>query len=101
MFVRNILLDLGLKLDGPIVLAVDNQAAIAIAKNHGATKLTKHFDDAVHYFRDSVDRQRVVPTFVRTHAQRADGFTKPLGKGLFRDWCSALLNISSSSSKMS
>ena len=101
VFVRNILLDLGLKLDGPIVLAVDNQAAIAIAKNHGATKLTKHFDDAVHYFRDSVDRQRVVPTFVRTHAQRADGFTKPLGKGLYRDWCGALLNISSSSSKMS
>ena len=93
VFVRNILSDLGVQLNGPIVLAVDNQAAIKISQNHGVTKLTKHFEDAVHYFRNSVERQRVIPTFVRTLAQRADGFTKPLGKTLFRDWAAVLLRI--------
>ena len=92
-FIRGILSDLGFQIRHPTVLAVDNQAAIQISQNQGVTKLTKHFTDAVHYFRHQVEHLAVTPTFVRTHAQRADGFTKPLHKGLFRTWCSCLLHI--------
>ena len=83
--------DLGFPPKGPVVLAVDNQAAIKIAENVGVTARTKHFVDAIHYFRHLVDHRVVVPTFVRTNFQRADGFTKPLGKGVFRDWTRKLL----------
>ena len=92
-FVRNVLSDLGFAPKGPIVLAVDNQAAIKIAENVGVTARTKHFVDAIHYFRHLVDHRVVWPTFVRTNYQRADGFTKPLGKGVFREWTSKLLTI--------
>ena len=73
---------------------MDNQAAIKIAENIGVTGRTKHFIDAIHYFRHLVDHRVVAPTFVRTDFQRADGFTKPLEKGKFRTWTSMLLATS-------
>ena len=85
-FVRHILSDLGFSLSGPTVLAVDNQAAIKIAENMGVTGRTKHFSDAIHYFRHVVEHRVVVPIFVRTNNQHADGFTKALGKGPFKSW---------------
>ena len=85
-FVRHILGNLGFFISGPTVLAVDNQAAIKIAENVGVTGRTKHFADAIHYFRHVVEHRVVVPTFVRTDVQRADGFTKALGKGPFKAW---------------
>jgi len=92
-FVRSVMTDLGFPPKGPVVLAVDNQAAIKIAENVGVTGRTKHFVDAIHYFRHLVDHRVVVPTFVRTDVQRADGFTKPLGKGVFREWVARLLDV--------
>ena len=92
-FVRKVLTDLGYKVQGPITLCVDNQAAIKIAENVGVTGRTKHFVDAIHYFRHLVDHGAILPTFVRTIHQRADGFTKPLGKTLFRDWCKSLFSF--------
>ena len=89
-FVRNVLADLGFQLSGPTIVAVDNQAAIKIAENVGVTGRTKHFSDAIHYLRHLVDHAVVKLTFVRTDAQLADGFTKPLGKGPFRAWCRLL-----------
>lgn len=90
VFVRNVLGDLGFQISGPTVVAVDNQAAIKIAENMGVTSRTKHFGDAIHYLRHLVDHRVVSLTFVRTDAQHADGFTKPLGKTPFRVWCKML-----------
>ena len=90
VFVRNVLADLGFQVSGPTVLAVDNQAAIKIAENHGVTSRTKHFGDAMHYLRHLVDHRVVRLTFVRTDAQHADGFTKILGKSPFRLWSKLL-----------
>ena len=86
VFVRNVLTDLGFKLAHPTALPLDNEAAIKISENLGVTKLNKHFTDAVHYFRYVVDHRVVKPTFVRTNYQRADGFTKCLGKQPFKIW---------------
>ena len=46
----------------------------------------KHFDRAIHYLRDLVQLRRVIPVFVRTHLQRADGLTKALDKSKYFDW---------------
>lgn len=92
-FIRKILTDLGHKINGPVVMCVDNQAAIKIAENVGVTGRTKHFVDTIHYFRHLVEHNVIVPTFVRTNHQRADGMTKPLGKTNFREWCRSLMNF--------
>lgn len=85
-FVRNVCSDLGIMLPCPSVMCVDNQAAIKIAQNSGVTGRNKHFEDGIHYFRHQVDHQRVVPTFVTTKHQRADGFTKALEAKTFKEW---------------
>ena len=91
VFVRNVLVDLGFQLKHPTVLCVDNKAAIEIAHNLGVTSRNKHFVDAIHYFRHLVDHRIVIPNHVVTQHQRADGFTKCLGKSMFRQWTHMLL----------
>ena len=53
-FVRNICAEMGLQFNGPLVLCVDNTAAIDVAHNNGVSGRTKHFDMSIHYFRDQV-----------------------------------------------
>ena len=65
---------------------VDNTAAIDVAHDVGVSARTKHFDRAIHYLRDLVQLRRVIPVFVRTHLQRADGLTKALDKSKYFDW---------------
>ena len=91
VFVRNVLEDLGFRIQFPTVICVDNRAAIEVAHNIVVTSRNKHFVDAIHYFRDLVDHRVVVPTHVLTKYQRADGFTKCLGKSPFREWLRMLL----------
>ena len=85
-FVRNLCDFLGVKLHGPTIVAVDNQAAIKIAENMGVTGRNKHFEDAIHYFRHLVDHRVAAPVFVTTRNQCADGFTKPLDTTPFKTW---------------
>merc|ERR1712025_480444 len=49
-FVRNLLNELGYPINGPVIMGVDNVAAIKISEDRGATKLTKHFDFAAFRF---------------------------------------------------
>ena len=85
-FVRNICADMGVELQGRLVLAVDNTAAIDVAHDVGVSARTKHFDRAIHYLRDLTQLRRVLPAFVNTHSQRADGYTKPMDKSTFLKW---------------
>ena len=85
-FVRNVCSFLGVHLAKPTVICVDNQAAIKIAENSGVTARNKHFTDAVHYFRELVDKLVVSPVFVTTNHQRADGFTKALDGQKYKTW---------------
>ena len=90
-FVRNICSDMGVVLQGRLVLAVDNTAAIDIAHDVGVSGRTKHFDRAVHYLRDLTQLRRVLPTFVKTDLQRADGYTKALAKAAYLQWTSSVI----------
>ena len=91
-FVRNVLVDLGFSVQHPTVLCMDNKNAIAKAYNVGVTSSrTKHFVEAIHYFRHLVEHRVVVPTHVFTRHQRADSFTKCLGKSSYREWLRMML----------
>ena len=89
-FVRNICSDMGVQLHGRLVLAVDNTAAIDIAHDVGVSGRTKHYDRAIHYLRDLTQLRRVLPTFVDTLRQRADGYTKALDKSNYHKWISCV-----------
>ena len=85
-FIRNICADMGVELQGRLVLAVDNTACIDVAHDVGLSSKTKHFDRAIHYLRDLTQLKRVIPAFVSTQLQRADGYTKPMDKSTYLKW---------------
>ena len=90
-FVRNLCGDLGVQLHGRLVLALDNTACIDIAHDVGVSGRTKHYDRAIHYMRDLTQLKRVLPTYVNTDRQRADGYTKALDKSKYSRWLSFVI----------
>ena len=64
----------------PPVLKVDNQPAIALAKNPVLHDRSKHIDVKFHFLRDCVEEKQIVIEFVETGRQLADIFTKPVGR---------------------
>ena len=64
----------------PPALMVDNQPAIALAKNPVLHDRRKHIDVKFHFLRDCVDGGQIVIKFVETGRQLVDVLTKPLGR---------------------
>ena len=67
----------------PTKLYVDNQAAIASAynpENHGKLK---HVERRHFYIREAIEAHRLCVPFVRSDANLADFFTKPLLRVIF------------------
>ena len=58
---------------------VDNQPAIALAKNPVLHDRSKHIDIKFHFLRDCIDGGQIVIEFVETSRQLADILTKSLG----------------------
>ena len=56
---------------------VDNQPAIALAKNSILHDQSKHIDVKFHFLRDCVDGGQIVIEFVETGRQLTDVLTKP------------------------
>ena len=61
-------------------LMVDNQPAIALAKNPVLHDRSKHIDVKFHFLRDCIDGEQTVIEFIETGRQLADVLTKPLGR---------------------
>ena len=64
----------------PPALMVDNQPAIALAKNPVLYDRSKHIDVKFHFLRDCVDGGQIVIEFVKIGRQLTDVLTKPLGR---------------------
>ena len=90
-FIRNICSDMGVVLQSRLVLALDNTACIDIANDVGVSARTKHFDRSIHYLRDLTQLRRILPFYVNTEQQRADGYTKSLDKSKYHKWISHIL----------
>lgn len=63
-----------------VVLHVDNQGAIALAKNPVYHQRSKHMDIKYHFIRSQVDNENVKLVYVPSDENVADMFTKPLPK---------------------
>ena len=74
----------GVKAHSP-ALMVDNQPAIALAKNPVLHDRSKHIDVKFHFLMDCVDGEQIVIKFVETGRQLADVLTKPLGRLRFTE----------------
>ena len=74
----------GIRVAAPII-KVDNQAAIALAKNPVLHDRSKHIDVKFHFTRECLERGDIELAHTGTAEQLADVLTKPLGKHRFEE----------------
>ncbi|GAB2277331.1 hypothetical protein Dimus_039228 [Dionaea muscipula] len=94
LWLRQLLLEMRLCQELPTNVFVDNQSAIAVAKNPVYHDRSKHIDVRFHFLREAIAREDVELVFVRTEFQAADILTKPLGFQAFSK-LRALLGVTS------
>ena len=77
-WLKGLLHSLGIFHSQPMRLHCDSQAALHIVKNLIFHECTKHIEVDCHFIRDGYLTGNITPTYVPTHAQLADIFTKAI-----------------------
>jgi hypothetical protein len=80
---RQTIRDYGYKLSKVPPLLFDNESAIRMADNPVEYSRTKHIDTRYNFLRDHQQKRDIEITYVSTHNQLADIFTKPLDENTF------------------
>ena len=75
-----LLMEIGIKVELPIMVHVDNIGAIFMAENMQVSQRTKHIDTRLRFVNQYVDDGFIKIKFVGTDDNDADIFTKNLGK---------------------
>jgi hypothetical protein len=75
-FVTQVLESIGITVQYPVVIYVDNVAAIFMSENVTATHRTRHIDTRFHFVHDFVEDGLILFRFVRTEDNKGDPFTK-------------------------
>ena len=82
LWLRDLLVDLGAKFDGPCVLWSDSKSAVDMSLDPIAFKNTKHILRAAYFLRDLVSRMSVAMRHVPGRVMIADLLTKSVGRQL-------------------
>lgn len=83
LWLRSLMKELGMEVEGASKLLVDNQGTIEVAKHGVKSDRTKHVDVKYHHITDTVDKGHVQLEWVSTDKQQADIMTKALGAPVF------------------
>lgn len=78
VWIRGLLLDLGVRVKGPTNLFCNNDAALKLATNPIFHERMKHIEVDCHYTRDKIQEGVIKTNGIGTAEQPADIFIKPL-----------------------
>ena len=92
VFLRGLLKSLKRLPDAPTPIGVDNQGAVALAKNYVSNSRTKHIERRHLKIRELVEELAVKPYYVPTSLNPADILTKALGRRQFDKLRKMILN---------
>jgi hypothetical protein len=82
LWMRQTLKDFNISMS-QVPLLRDNESAIKLANNPVQHQRSKHIEVRHHFLRDHVEKKDIQLCHVRTEAQLADIFTKPLDENRF------------------
>jgi hypothetical protein len=83
IWMRSILSELGFPIEIPLVINVDNEGAIALAKNPVQHARTKHIDIRYHFIRERIANKEISLVHCPTNVMTADVLTKSLPRDIF------------------
>ena len=78
-FIDNLLQEIAIPYEHPLLLKTDSQPALTIAKVPRVNQRTKHIEILDHYIRYAIRTDVVIVKWVPSAENIADIFTKPLG----------------------
>jgi hypothetical protein len=90
LWLRILLMELGIYRSKPVMLYCDNKAAINIAQNPIQHDRTKHVEIDRHFIREKLDRGILCMPYVNSANQVADILTKGLPDKMFSVLCSKM-----------
>jgi len=91
MFVKQVLDSMGINLELPIKVRVDNVGAIYLAKNYSTSQRTKHIDIRTHFVREFIEEGMIKVVFVKSENNDADIFTKNPLEEIFKKQASKIV----------
>ena len=83
IFVKNLLDSIGIEIELPIKIRVDNVGAIYLANNYSTSQRTKHIDIRAHFLREYIENGILKVEFIRSEDNDADILTKNTSEELF------------------
>jgi len=92
MYARGLLAEMGVLLDGPTTLWVDNSGAVELSKDMKSCKRSRHIERRYLKVRELVAQGHIVVKYKPTADNRADVLTKPLPPAVHRAHADALMN---------
>ena len=93
IWMRQLLSDIGHKVDKPTLLYEDNQGAIEIAKNQRFHSRTKHINITFHFIRERISSNEIKVMYCESESMLADVTTKGLSKIRFEKLRYMLVHI--------
>ena len=84
LWAKNLLLEIKIKIDNPVIVHEDNQSANAIAKNEGYQSRAKHIDIRYYFVRDQVKNKVIQLEYIETKLQLANFLTKTISTKKFQ-----------------
>ena len=85
MWLKWLLLELKIAIDGPINMLCDNQDAISMAKKPIHQDRTKHVETDRHFIKEKIEGGTINISYIPTTLQIVDILTKALPKTKFED----------------
>jgi hypothetical protein len=76
LFVVQVLMDMGIAVETPILVRVDNMGAVYMTANPSSSSRTRHVDTRWHFVRELAEQGLVEILFVKTEDNLSDGQTK-------------------------
>jgi hypothetical protein len=83
VWIKQLLMDIGIEIQTPIKIFCDNQAARHIASNPVFYERTKHIEVDCHFIREKMQSKEIETPYVKSGDQLTDIFIKELDSGLF------------------